>query len=72
MKVLDVRHFGADLGDFSLYLLGTQGEGEVLPADDATHEERWEFLHNRFDPVLELTYNHGTEDQPNFKYANGN
>lgn len=25
-----------------------------------------------FQPVLELTHNHGTENQPEFKYHNGN
>lgn len=25
-----------------------------------------------FNPVLELTHNHGTEDDPNFSYHNGN
>ena len=29
-------------------------------------------MNARFEPVLELTHNHGTETEENFKYLNGN
>ena len=34
--------------------------------------EAKEFMKCMFGPVIELTHNHGTETQPEFKYHNGN
>ena len=34
--------------------------------------EAYAFLKTLWQPVLELTHNHGTENAPNFKYHNGN
>ena len=39
---------------------------------DPTSPEASEYLKKMFNPVLELTHNHGTEDDPNFSYHNGN
>jgi lactoylglutathione lyase len=46
-------------GDFSLYFLGSNVE-EGADVKDL------------FQPVLELTHNHGTETDDNFKHHNGN
>lgn len=56
MKVLAQR----DFNDFSLYFLGSSNVDEK-----ADYKEM-------FNPVLELTHNHGTENDPDFKYFNGN
>jgi len=57
MKVLTERHFD----DFSLYFLGS---GNVVDPKTDTK--------TMFDPVLELTHNHGTENDPDFQHYNGN
>jgi lactoylglutathione lyase len=56
MKVLEERHFA----DFSLFFLGSSN----VP-DNAVVKEQ-------FQPVLELTHNHGTENQEEFCHYNGN
>lgn len=56
MKLLQERHFD----DFSLYFMGSSN----VP-DDAPYKDL-------FQPVLELTHNHGTENDDNFKHFNGN
>jgi lactoylglutathione lyase len=47
------------LDDFSLFFLSSAQEGDKQPKD-------------RFHPCLELTHNHGTETQADFKHYNGN
>ena len=47
-----------DMSDFTLYFLGYQHQG------DASRGER--------EALLELTHNHGTENDPDFHYHNGN
>lgn len=56
MKLLSERHFD----DFSLFFLGSSN----VPNDADP-----KLL---FQPCLELTHNHGTENDPDFKYYNGN
>lgn len=56
MKVLKEKHFD----DFSLYFM----VGNSVP-DDTDDSDL-------FQPVLELTHNHGTENDPEFKHYNGN
>ena len=56
MKLLDERHFDS----FSLYFLGSSNVDESIPLKD------------QFQPVLELTHNHGTELDEDFKHYNGN
>jgi lactoylglutathione lyase len=56
MKLLQERHFD----DFSLYFMGSSN----VP-DDAVYKDL-------FPPVLELTHNHGTEKDNEFKHFNGN
>lgn len=56
MKVLVEKHFD----DFSLFFLGSSN---VKDGQD---------VKTMFDPVLELTHNHGTENDDDFKHFNGN
>lgn len=53
---------------FSLYFLAMLADGEVLPEDEAALNE-WVFSQRG---VLELTHNWGTENDPEFKYHDGN
>ncbi|GMI44275.1 hypothetical protein TrCOL_g12663 [Triparma columacea] len=71
MKVLTAKHFPQ--WKFSLYFLGCLEEGgEGCPSDDATDETKGAFVNSRHRPVLELTHNHGTEEDEAFKHNNGN
>lgn len=56
MQLLAERHFDS----FSLYFLGSRNVDASLPVKD------------QFQPVLELTHNHGTENDDEFKHYNGN
>lgn len=56
MKLLDERHFDS----FSLFFLGSGNMDASVPMKD------------QFQPVLELTHNHGTENDDDFKHYNGN
>lgn len=47
-----------EMSDFTLYFLGYQHQGDV------SRGER--------EAILELTHNHGTENDPDFHYHNGN
>lgn len=69
MKAVRELHFPDN--KFSLYFLATLPEGQEVPMDLSSNEAR-EFVHNLHNPVLELTHNHGTEDDANFKHFNGN
>ncbi|KAF8697256.1 hypothetical protein AX14_001395 [Amanita brunnescens Koide BX004] len=56
-----------EFSDFTLYFLAYNHTGRVLSAEEK--------VESRFarEGMLELTHNHGTESDPNFKgYANGN
>lgn len=53
---------------FSLYFLHRPVEGESAP-EDAGERTAWTFSQRG---ILELTHNWGTEDQPDFKYHDGN
>lgn len=53
---------------FSLYFLHRPVEGEIAP-DDTGERTAWTFSQRG---ILELTHNWGTEDQPDFKYHDGN
>jgi lactoylglutathione lyase len=79
MTLLRKAHFS----DFSLYFLASLSpqEKEQWAALCAAHEQQdditttpaaSEFIRTMFSPVLELTHNHGTESNPDFKYHNGN
>lgn len=68
-KIREAHH-----SDFSLYFLAhlrNPEQAEEAPKDpsspDAAH-----FIDRLFQPVIELTHNHGTENDPEFSYHNGN
>lgn len=55
---------------FSLYFMAIPPEGTVLPECGTKASE--EYLWNLDYPVLELTHNHGSEDDDTFHVNNGN
>ena len=66
MTVLRESHYS----DFSLFFLAHIPEGTEVP--DPTTPEGGEYIRKMFGPIIELTHNHGTETNPDFKYHNGN
>jgi lactoylglutathione lyase len=54
---------------FSLYFLHRPAEGEAPPPEDAGERTAWTFSQRG---ILELTHNWGTEDDPAFRYHDGN
>mmetsp|Transcript_21370 Transcript_21370/g.24291 ORF Transcript_21370/g.24291 Transcript_21370/m.24291 type:complete len:489 (-) Transcript_21370:82-1548(-) len=74
MKVLLSRHFD----DFSLYFLAssttltTHDDSTKDDGDDGDDGDDISNLGSRFGPILELTHNHGTENDTEFKHYNGN
>lgn len=72
------QHFGFKLlhkydfpqWNFSLYFMGTVPEGTVLPEPGTQEAEK--YLWSTDATVLELTHNHGSETDDNFKVNNGN
>ena len=71
MTLLQELHFGPDSGAFSLFFLACLKPGEAPPpfSDVAAMKV---FVNSRHLPVLELTHNHGTESDAEFKHFNGN
>lgn len=67
MKVMSERHFD----DFSLYFLASNIDDKDAVEDPASPDAR-EHVKRLFQPVLELTHNHGTENDEEFKHFNGN
>ncbi|XP_053992981.1 uncharacterized protein LOC128884028 isoform X3 [Hylaeus volcanicus] len=59
------------MSDFSNYFLAYLPESFVSK-DDRSPEEQREFVHSLWNPCLELTHNHGTENNAEFHYHNGN
>ncbi len=68
MKLLRKIDFPA--AKFSLYFLGTFDENEVKNIPDTDDERRSWVLSQK--SILELTHNHGTEDDISFSYHDGN
>jgi len=68
MSVIGEKHFPD--AKFSLFFLASIPAGEEVP--EPRSEASSEFMKRLFNPVLELTHNHGTESDPNFSYHNGN
>jgi lactoylglutathione lyase len=66
MSLIQESHFS----DFSLYFLAQLPPGTTLPEKGSA--EAAEFIRNMYPQVLELTWNHGTEANPAFRYHNGN
>jgi lactoylglutathione lyase len=67
MKVISSKKFD----DFSLYFLAS-GCDDAVDHDSLSSEEQSKIVGSRFQPVLELTHNHGTEADEDFKHFNGN
>lgn len=57
-------------GKFSLYFLATLPKGVEVPKPGTKESEQ--FLWTMPYTCLELTHNHGTEEDPNFRYDSGN
>jgi len=57
--------------DFSLYFMASSVD-DSIDFSKLSDEEAMSLLGSRFGPVLELTHNHGTEDDEDFKHYNGN
>ena len=60
-----------DLSGFSLYFMASNVDEDVDCAS-LSNEEAMAMLGSRFGPILELTHNHGTENDADFKQYNGN
>jgi len=60
--------------DFSLYFLATLPEGSNPPDPTSDEAKLWvrTHLYPNCVPILELTHNHGTENDPEFEHFNGN
>lgn len=67
MKVMSSKKFS----DFSLYFLASGCDSDI-DYDSLPVEEKSRMVGTRFQPVLELTHNHGTEADEDFKHFNGN
>merc|ERR1719187_634766 len=65
-------HFPKEKGDFSLYFMASLTAEQAAKVPDPKSAEASEFVKNLWQPVLELTHNHGTESDPEFSYHNGN
>ena len=63
--------FSKNFSDFSLYFMASNVD-ENLDFSNMTDEEAMAVVGSRFGPVLELTHNHGTEEDDDFKHFNGN
>ncbi len=64
--------YSINLDDFSLYFLASSEVDESFDLSELSDEEARSKVGSRFGPVLELTHNHGTEDDEDFKHYNGN
>lgn len=67
MRVIFAKKFD----DFSLYFLASGVDCDV-DLSSMSDEEKVEMIGSRFGPVLELTHNHGTENDDDFKHYTGN
>jgi len=73
MSLVAEKHFPQ--WKFSLYFLTSLvegGEGGPKEGVSLESDEAFEALKGRYGPVLELTHNHGTEDDESFSYHDGN
>jgi lactoylglutathione lyase len=65
---------GKNYGDFSNYFLASASSVDESVGDysSLSDDEAKSKLSMMFGPVLELTHNHGTENDDDFKHYNGN
>ena len=68
MKVVYAMKFD----DFSLYYLASNVDNESYDIAASNADEARMKVGQRFGPVLELTHNHGTENDTEFQHYNGN
>jgi len=62
-----------DYGDFSNYFLASSSNVEEgVEYTSLSNDDSKEKLSDMFGPILELTHNHGTEDDDDFKHYSGN
>jgi lactoylglutathione lyase len=68
MTLIRRAHYGVgtDWG-FSLFFLAHMSEEEASRLPDPESDEAAEVMKNMFGPVIELTHNHGTENNADFK-----
>lgn len=66
------HHPEAKFTNYFLAHLSEEEKSRFNPSADPNSAEAKDFMSQIFSPVLELTHNHGTEDDENFKYHNGN
>ena len=60
-------------GDFSNFFLASSSNVDTsIDYSSLSDVEAKAKLSNMYGPILELTHNHGTEDDDNFKHYNGN
>lgn len=67
MKIVRQKNYG----DFTNFFLASNCEG-IDNNDELSDTDAKARLSQMFGPVLELTHNHGTENDAEFKYHNGN
>jgi len=67
----NITHIHYPQSKFSLYFLAILEPGVTVPGPPGSTEAT-QFLWTYKGTVLELTHNHGTEDDPTLKYNNGN
>merc|ERR1719433_1065022 len=72
MTLLREIHFPKEKGDFSLYFLASLTEEQKAAVPDPKGPDAGKFVGSLWQPVLELTHNHGTESDPEFAYHTGN
>jgi lactoylglutathione lyase len=68
MTLVREKHFN----DFSLYFLASSSNADAVDCSTIPDSEAYVRLGALFGPVLELTHNHGTENDGDFKHFNGN
>jgi len=66
LSVIRELHFN----DFSLYFMGNIADPKALPEKGS--DEARDYVKSMFQPVLELTHNHGTETNDSFNHFTGN
>merc|ERR1712137_1039973 len=66
LQMIGEKHF--DEHKFSLYFLANQEATQ----DVNNNNDFFVLMKDLFHPVLEITHNHGTEDDDSFSYHNGN
>eukprot|EP00940_MAST-03C_sp_MAST-3C-sp2_P001914 g1914.t1 len=72
MSVVRELHFPKGKGDFSLYFMATLTEKEKAAQPDPKSDAARDFVKSLHNPTIELTHNHGTENEDGPVYHTGN